>query len=145
MITITAVLIFIVGVAYATDDDTPNTKSHDDTSVNLYDQAIALDIHPHLLFINNNEKQTNANERSLSNCWGTSDPSPAYHPVYSAGWTNGYCHYTIDCDSPSYETELDCCKGSYGNQLGNNCIKNLDYPPTLSPTDVGTLLYTHLC
>ena len=142
MKTITAVLILIGGVAYATDDDAPNTKSHDATfSVKLYNQAIALDVHPHLLITNN--KQTN-NERSLSNCWGTSDPSPAYHPVYSAGWTNGYCHYTIDCDSPSYETELDCCKGSYGNQLGNNCIKNLDNPPTLSPTDVGTLYYTHM-
>ena len=140
MKTVTAVLL-IIGVAYATDDDASSTKSHDATSfVNLYDQAIALDIHPHLLINNNSEKQTITNERrSLSNCWGTSDPSPPYHPVYSAGWTNGYCHYAIDCDSPSYETELDCCKGSYGNQLGNNCIKNLDSPPTLSPTDVGTL------
>jgi hypothetical protein len=65
--------------------------------------------------------------------------TPAWHPTYSAGWTNGYCRFTKDCNSPSYETELACCKGAYGGQVSGACLKSLPNPPTTSPTEEGGL------
>ncbi|KAL7528792.1 hypothetical protein ACHAXR_002641 [Thalassiosira sp. AJA248-18] len=63
----------------------------------------------------------------------------AWHPTYSAGWTKGYCQFTVDCNSPSYGSELACCKGAYGGQTSGYCISQLDSPPTQSPTESGGL------
>ena len=57
------------------------------------------------------KKNPAINERTLQNCW-SENPSAAFHPVYSAGWPGGFCRYTTDCNSPSYSTELECCKVS---------------------------------
>eukprot|EP00571_Detonula_confervacea_P001946 CAMPEP_0172321410 /NCGR_PEP_ID=MMETSP1058-20130122/43301_1 /TAXON_ID=83371 /ORGANISM="Detonula confervacea, Strain CCMP 353" /LENGTH=192 /DNA_ID=CAMNT_0013036913 /DNA_START=129 /DNA_END=704 /DNA_ORIENTATION=+ len=50
-------------------------------------------------------------------CWGETNPNPAWHPVWSAGWPLGHCTYRIDCDSSSYLSELACCKFAYPGQL----------------------------
>ena len=57
-------------------------------------------------------------QRKLVNngCPGGGNPTQAWHPTYSAGWTNGYCQLTVDCNSPSYSSELTCCKGAYAGQ-----------------------------
>jgi len=78
-----------------------------------------------------------------TNCWvnnNDSPPSSAWHPIYSAGWSKGYCHYTIDCNSPGYDTEVDCCNGAYKGQTSGHCLSQLPNPPTISPTDVGKYL-----
>jgi len=77
--------------------------------------------------------------RALSNCWGGNDPGAAWHPQYSAGWTGGYCRYTVDCNSPPYSSELACCKGAYAGQISGKCLSSLPNPPTTSPTDAGGL------
>jgi len=58
----------------------------------------------------------------------------AYHPDYSLPWNQGKCDLTITCYSPSYATELACCKAEYANQESGYCISQLDNPPTSSPT-----------
>ena len=75
----------------------------------------------------------------LSNCWGGGVPSAAWHPVYSNGWSQGYCRYEVDCNSPAYSTELACCNGAYMGQVSGYCLMQLPSPPTLSPTDDGGL------
>jgi len=96
---------------------------------------------------------TNAKQRELewtqlvgTNCWYNTDNSPPtaeWHPVYSQGWLGGSCQYTIDCNSPGYDTELDCCKGSYPGQSSGYCLSQLPNPPTLSPTGTG-MLYRYI-
>ena len=77
--------------------------------------------------------------RELSNCWGNNVPEAAWHPVYAAGWANGHCTFRVDCDSPSYSSELSCCLGAYAGQLSGYCLSQLPNPPTMSPTDTGGL------
>ncbi|KAL7539662.1 hypothetical protein ACHAXR_009490 [Thalassiosira sp. AJA248-18] len=60
-----------------------------------------------------------------------------WHPTYSAGWSHGYCQFTIDCDSPGYASELQCCNAAYGHQNTGFCLSQLPNPPTSSPTDIG--------
>lgn len=119
-------------------------------------QAIALaettDVHPHLAAADN-PKQEQQNERKLNvdgsgsfvgNCWvpeGKDPPAEAWHPTYLVGWTNGYCQFNLDCNSPSYSSELACCKGAYSGQRGSNCLNSLPNPPTGSPTDLGEGVY----
>ena len=108
--------------------------------VDLDQHAIALaettDVHPHLA--SSDPEQV---DRHLSNCWSGKDPEKAWHPTYAAGWTNGYCRFTIDCNSPSYSSEVACCNGAYRGQRGNNCLNSLPNPPTGSPTDLGEGIY----
>eukprot|EP00578_Thalassiosira_sp_NH16_P019189 CAMPEP_0181099522 /NCGR_PEP_ID=MMETSP1071-20121207/12704_1 /TAXON_ID=35127 /ORGANISM="Thalassiosira sp., Strain NH16" /LENGTH=298 /DNA_ID=CAMNT_0023182189 /DNA_START=114 /DNA_END=1007 /DNA_ORIENTATION=+ len=78
-------------------------------------------------------------QRELSNCWGDTPPAAEWHPTYSAGWTDGYCRFTVDCNSPGYSTELACCKGTYGGQMSGECLRRLPNPPTTSPTGAGGL------
>ncbi|KAL7439514.1 hypothetical protein ACHAXH_005341, partial [Discostella pseudostelligera] len=61
----------------------------------------------------------------------------AYHPDYSLTWSQGKCDLTITCYSPSYATELACCKAEYANQESGYCISQLDNLPTSSPTKKG--------
>lgn len=72
-------------------------------------------------------------------CFGTSTPAPAWHPNYSAGWTGGHCHLVVDCNSPSFPTELACCQGAYRGQISGFCVAQLPSPPTMSPTEIGGL------
>ena len=61
----------------------------------------------------------------------------SYHPNYSLPWDQGTCEFVVTCNSPSYNTELDCCKGSYGGQISMACINHLENPPTSQPTKLG--------
>eukprot|EP00584_Thalassiosira_punctigera_P016426 CAMPEP_0172546642 /NCGR_PEP_ID=MMETSP1067-20121228/16347_1 /TAXON_ID=265564 ORGANISM="Thalassiosira punctigera, Strain Tpunct2005C2" /NCGR_SAMPLE_ID=MMETSP1067 /ASSEMBLY_ACC=CAM_ASM_000444 /LENGTH=419 /DNA_ID=CAMNT_0013333605 /DNA_START=123 /DNA_END=1382 /DNA_ORIENTATION=+ len=77
--------------------------------------------------------------RQLNNgCWKSGETAK-WHPTYSAGWTSGYCRLTVDCNSPSYGSELACCKGAYRGQNSGTCLSRLPSPPTMSPTDTGGL------
>ena len=94
---------------------------------------------------------TNTKQRQLeyynypgTNCWidsGESPPTAAWHPTYSQGWLHGSCQLRIDCNSPGYDTELECCNTAYPDQSTGHCLSQLPEPPTLSPTDTGTLYY----
>lgn len=66
-------------------------------------------------------------------------PRPGWHPNYSAGWSGGYCVYTIDPNTPSYPTQLDCCRGAYRGQISGYCLGRLPSPPTRAPTGSGGL------
>ena len=114
-------LISIISIA-STADDTPATAINDE-----YYAPPALR--------KAREEYTRAN--SNNGCsWG-GRPEAKWHPVYAAGWTNGYCRFTIDCDSPGYSTELSCCKNAYAGQMYGYCIIMLPSPPTISPTETG--------
>ncbi|KAL7528265.1 hypothetical protein ACHAXR_002353, partial [Thalassiosira sp. AJA248-18] len=73
-------------------------------------------------------------DRILNHC-----APAAWHPTYSAGWTNGYCRFTVDCNSPSYGSEVACCKAAYSGQTSGYCLSQLPNPPTTSPTETGGL------
>ncbi|KAL3782524.1 hypothetical protein ACHAW5_010895, partial [Stephanodiscus triporus] len=72
-------------------------------------------------------------------CWVNNQPPPAkYHPVYSAGWNDGFCEFSSDCNSPGYDTQLECCKAAFANQGSGACYGGLPDPPTDSPTSSPT-------
>lgn len=48
-----------------------------------------------------------------------------YHPVLAAGWSGGYCRYAVDCDTPSYPSELECCLRAYAGQNSKFCLGQL--------------------
>jgi len=77
--------------------------------------------------------------RALATCGNGAVLINAWHPNYSAGWTNGDCRFTKDCNSPSFSTELACCKGAYAGQTSGFCLSSLPNPPTTSPTGAGGL------
>jgi len=83
--------------------------------------------------------QENRELQNQNGCWNNKNTALAWHPNYSAGWTNGICHKTVDCNSPSYSSELACCKGAYSGQTSGFCLNNLPSPPTMSPTVSGGL------
>ena len=88
------------------------------------------------------QRQLEWSQLAGTNCWYDTDNSPPtaeWHPVYSQGWLGGSCQYTIDCNSPGYDTELECCKGNYPGQSSGYCLSQLPNPPTLSPTGTGML------
>jgi len=77
--------------------------------------------------------------RAQNNCFTDQPPSAAWHPQYSSGWTNGFCRFTVDCNSPAYTSELLCCRGAYAGQTSGTCLSSLPSPPTMSPTESGGL------
>jgi hypothetical protein len=78
-------------------------------------------------------------ERHLQWCWTDGVPPPQkYHPVYAAGWTNGYCELNDDCNSPGYDTQLECCNDAYNGQESGACVGDLPNPPTKSPSSAPT-------
>lgn len=91
---------------------------------------------------NEQERDLQTEQVQTGNCWHSASSSPpdaAWHPVYAAGWTNGYCAFKLDCNSPSYSSQLACCKGAYGGQISGYCLNQLPSPPTTSPTTGGGL------
>ena len=109
-----------------------NTPNNEPTIMNFFSAFLAL----HLVvdssaathFVNTDQSQ-----RGLFQC----DTVPAYHPTYSLPWNLGKCQFVITCNSPSYTTELECCKAAYAGQTDNYCISQLANPPTPQPTNVG--------
>ena len=71
------------------------------------------------------------------NVAGVSPPA-RYHPVYSVGWDFGYCELNSDCNTPGYDTQLECCNAVYKFQTSGTCVQGLPNPPTRSPTSVPT-------
>jgi len=68
-------------------------------------------------------KAANPSGRDLQGCYrDNNDRFEAWHPNYSVGWTNGHCRLTIDCNLPSYPTELACCKAAYAGQILGSCL-----------------------
>ena len=57
-----------------------------------------------------------------------------WHPVYTAGWENGYCSETITCNSPSYTTAADCCGSAYLGQSSGTCYSAAGIPAPAPPT-----------
>lgn len=49
-----------------------------------------------------------------------------WHPDNSAGWTAGYCRFTVDCDTPGYSTQLACCKAAYAGQISGFCLSQVE-------------------
>jgi len=108
---------------------------HDDIEQTLKEEASTTTT-------NTKQRELEWSQLAGTNCWYNTDNSPPtaeWHPVYSQGWLGGSCQYTIDCNSPGYDTELDCCKGAYPGQSSGYCLSQLPNPPTLSPTGTGML------
>jgi hypothetical protein len=78
-----------------------------------------------------NEAGIDEHNRDLQSTCGT---VASWHPNYSLGWSQGKCEFTTTCNSPSYATNLACCKGAYPGQQSNFCISQLANPPTNAPT-----------
>ena len=90
------------------------------------DNAVAA-ISEEMMYDKNNHRELQASCESTA----------AWHPDYSAGWDQGKCDFTTTCNSPSYSTNLACCKGAYGSQTSNYCVSKMANPPTMSPTKTG--------
>ena len=138
---------------------TNNDNPQQSTTANL-DEVVHVDIDSHAIAL---AEKTDVHpwhdpeqvDRHLSFCdiqvAATEDYTPpdppaccteeAWHPTYSAGWTNGYCQFVPDCNSPSYSSELACCKGAYAGQVSGVCLNSLPNPPTGSPTDLGDVVF----
>jgi len=66
-----------------------------------------------------------------------------WYPDYDAAWPDAGCLNTLPLpfnnanDRPTYDTQLECCKGAYGGQSSGKCLSELASPPTTSPTIAG--------
>ena len=60
-------------------------------------------------------------------CWyptqeDYTNESERHYPVYSAGWSGGYCSLRKSCTSgEGYDDAKSCCDNSYPGQPGDNC------------------------
>ena len=67
-----------------------------------------------------------------------------WYPDYSANtYDEGSCLNTLPLPflpggRPTYDTQLECCKGAYPGQTSGKCLNELPSPPTKSPTDAPT-------
>ncbi len=57
-----------------------------------------------------------------------------WHPVYTAGWENGFCSQTTGCNAPSYLTAADCCGSAYLGQSTRACEIAAGISPPPPPT-----------
>ena len=76
--------------------------------------------------------ESDQGERKLLSSWCADDTPTLWHPDYDTAWSAAGCILTADCDSPGYNTEQECCKGSYGGQTSGACSG--ETPPQLSGT-----------
>ena len=65
--------------------------------------------------------ESDQGERKLLSSWCADDTPTLWHPDYDTAWSAAGCILTADCDSPGYNTEQECCKGSYGGQTSGAC------------------------
>jgi len=65
--------------------------------------------------------ESDQGERKLLSSWCADDTPTLWHPDYDIAWSAAGCILTADCDSPGYDTEQECCKGSYGGQTSGAC------------------------
>ena len=62
--------------------------------------------------------------------------SNSWYADYGTPWLTGGCKNTLPLPNHAiiiYSSQLKCCKGAYGGQMSNACIKGLPNPPTKSP------------
>ena len=60
-----------------------------------------------------------------------------WYADYNMAWSIAGCKNTLPLPNHAiivYTTQLKCCKGAYGGQVSNACIKGLPNPPTSKPT-----------
>jgi len=65
-----------------------------------------------------------------------------WYPDYDTAWSDAGCKNELPLpfsanSRPTYATQLECCKGSYGGQTSGKCLSELESPPTTSPTMPG--------
>ena len=107
-------------------------------------ESIEADVEVEVEALLADDEELDAAQRELSDgrsggCWNNAHLVATWHPQYNQGWTSGSCKFTKDCDSPSYPSELACCKGAYAGQTSGYCLQQLPSPPTTSPTKGGGL------
>jgi len=62
-----------------------------------------------------------------------------WYPRYDEPWSSGGCSdasplpFSVG-DRPVFSTHLECCQSAYGGQASNSCVRELDSPPTQTPT-----------
>ena len=62
--------------------------------------------------------------------------SNSWYADYGTPWLTGGCKNTLPLPNHAiiiYSSQLKCCKGAYGGQMSNACIKGLPNPPTKLP------------
>jgi hypothetical protein len=89
------------------------------------------------------------NELVLSSWCDPSSTPILWHRDLTKVWSAGICINIANCDSISYTTQLKCCKGAFGGQTSNTCLKGLPNPPvtplpTSRPTKSPSYLPTSL-
>lgn len=62
----------------------------------------------------------------------------AWHAIYSDGWDAGRCEYSTTCDSPPFDTNLECCNEAFAGQLSGYCVSQLANPPSVAPTSTSS-------
>ena len=94
----------------ATQQSQPQSKQHERhlQSSLEYDNDGAGYVAPNGCWYPKQEDYTNESER--------------HYPVYSAGWSGGYCSLRKSCTSgEGYDDAKSCCDNSYPGQPGDNC------------------------
>ena len=78
------------------------------------------------------EKNEDGDRRGLQ--WIADCSTVAYfHPVYTAGWSGGYCAQTTGCNAPSFLTNLECCEQAYVGQSPATCKTTAGIAPPTPP------------
>ena len=79
--------------------------------------------------------------RELLSAWCDPNTPTNWHPNYAVAWSAGGCIYKADCDSPGYDTELECCDQAFGGQVSGACKVGFANPSTTTTkwyADYGT-------
>ena len=69
------------------------------------------------------------------------DEAAFWYPDYNTAWSEAGCSNKLPLpfhnpkDRPRYDTQLECCQNSYGNQVSGKCLSQLPSPPSQSPID----------
>ena len=87
---------------------------------------------------NSQLQQQHQQRRDLLSSWCPSSTPVLWHRDLTKTWSAGTCINVADCDSPGFQTQLECCKGAFGGQMSGACLKGLPNPPTQLPTSLST-------
>ena len=93
---------------------------------------------------NSQLQQQHQQRRELLSSWCPLSTPVLWHRDLTKTWSAGTCINVADCDSPGFQTQLECCKGAFAGQTSNACLKGLPNPPTPLPTSLSTKSPSHL-
>jgi len=93
---------------------------------------------------NSQLQQQHQQRRELLSSWCPLSTPVLWHRDLTKTWSAGTCINVADCDSPGFQTQLECCKGAFGGQMSGACLKGLPNPPTPLPTSLLTKSPSHL-